>query len=177
MAVVLLPTPPFWLTMATTVLTAGILSRSSPILFTERPAASWLPSPLSEDTALESPGPSSGLPGSAPFPLPLVAPRPALPRQSSPLRRRWLFGLLRILRLLIWLSWLWPGYRLRAGARNIRQPPTSGRPHGSSRCHKRCVAPASVRCLRPWHLRLPDLPARAVRRRGAGSRPFFGSIR
>src|SRR3954469_12631061 len=128
MAVVLLPTPPFWLTMATTVLTAGILSRSSPVLFTAPPAASSPPSPLSGDTVPGSPVLSPGSRGSAPFPLLPATWQPAPSRQSSPLTRKWPFDLPRTLRLLIRLSSPWPGHLLRAGARNIRQPPTTGRP-------------------------------------------------
>src|SRR5215210_8586213 len=55
MAVVLLPTPPFWLTMATTVLTAGILARRLPALLNQPQAASLLLPPIFGDTASGSP--------------------------------------------------------------------------------------------------------------------------
>src|SRR5918993_43144 len=63
MAVVLLPTPPFWFTMATIVLTAGILARRLSALLSERLAVSWPQFQTGEDTVLGSPGSFRGLRG------------------------------------------------------------------------------------------------------------------
>src|ERR671911_655919 len=63
MAVVLLPTPPFWFTMATIVLTAGILARRLSALLSERLAVSWPQFQTGEDTVLGSPGVFRGLRG------------------------------------------------------------------------------------------------------------------
>jgi hypothetical protein len=54
MAVVLLPTPPFWFTMATTVFIAGILARGLQVLL-NRQVVSWPLHLPGGDTARVSP--------------------------------------------------------------------------------------------------------------------------
>src|SRR5215216_2626020 len=70
MAVVLFPTPPFWLTMATTVFTAGILARASCLFLLTPHLVAFLRAPPPYGGIL----PGSPLlfresPGTAPFPL------------------------------------------------------------------------------------------------------------
>src|SRR5215210_513521 len=136
MAVVLLPTPPFWLTMATIVLTAGILARRSSVWLNQHPTAA-LPQPrVSGDTARESALPSRSLRGSALCPRPLEASRPAPPARCSPREREELGRLPAPLHVPAGLSWRWPTHRPRAGARNTRQPPIAGLPPCSLRRRK-----------------------------------------
>src|SRR5918998_3404777 len=151
MAVVLLPTPPFWLTMATTVLTAGILSRGQPGLFIPRPAAAWLRHPLSGDTEPVSPEFSPELSGSAASPPPSVAWRPAPywpPSHPTPPRPAHLH---RIRLSPPGPSWLRRRRLPRAGARSTRRVLTTWPPPWRLRCRRYLAAPAYDRRPRPWH--------------------------
>src|SRR5918994_6693708 len=85
MAVVLFPTPPFWLTMATTVFTASMLARvPRGFLLTPHLVAAWLVPPRYGGTLPGSPQASRGSPGTAPFLRARVNGVPELPATTSP---------------------------------------------------------------------------------------------
>src|SRR5215213_5159596 len=159
--------------MATTVLTAGILSRGQRDLFIPRLTAAWPPPPLSGDTAPGSPGLFPVLRGSAASPPPPVALRPALSRPPWHPTCRRPAGLPHVRRAPPRPSWLRHGHRPRARARNTRRLPTTGPQPGSSRCRRPLAAPPYDRRLRPWHLRYLGPPTRDARLRSARSWPSF----
>src|SRR5215212_909011 len=84
MAVVLLPTPPFWFTMATIVLTAGILARRLSAFLSRRPAVSWSRPPTDGDTPSLFPLLSRGSPGFAPSRRPQITWEPPLSPPPPP---------------------------------------------------------------------------------------------
>src|SRR5687768_10993490 len=176
MAVVLLPTPPFWFTMATIVLTAGILARRLSALLSERLAVFWPRCPTGADTGMGSPGSFRVLLGFAPSHRPRVAGAPSYSPPPSPRARQPPCCPLQAPLVPTDLSWRWHNHRSRGAAHSIPRPLITGLLPCKSRHHMRRDALPLCRDPPPSYSRLLRPLGRGRLPRAAKNRPSCRSI-